>query len=240
MSLINQLKDQPEETQDRFRKFYLDTYRSGQGMKVLEFLRNPDNIRNLRKALPVRILTGDEADKIVKDATGATDNWLTVEQAERMPAHLSRDTGSKILGLIANGKANEVLLSLDFENDDLFCEGVYEVNLDDNTFKREDHDGCDVYDLENLPTDNEFQFPRSDNMIDPVRPEDAVTTDAEDSFAVFRVNGLFLVRPVFPDGRVGATISVYEREAEAEVLRDELIEHLGAWSEIAWKEFANV
>ena len=38
MSLINQLKDQPEETQDRFRKFYLDTYQDSNLVNFLESL----------------------------------------------------------------------------------------------------------------------------------------------------------------------------------------------------------
>lgn len=77
-------------------------------------------------------------------------------------------------------------------------------------------------------------------LIDPVIPSEAITTDVEDSFVVFEINELHIVRPVFPDGRVGISLFITEDRSEAEDVRDELIEHLGSWSEIAWKEFAEI
>jgi hypothetical protein len=48
---------------------------------------------------------------------------------------LSRDTGSGILEVISNAtQPIPLYLDLDFENDTLMCEGVYTINLDDNTF----------------------------------------------------------------------------------------------------------
>ena len=49
---------------------------------------------------------------------------------------LSRDTGAKILGIVA-GATGEIKLqnSLDFSQDSLFCEWAYVVDFDQNTFE---------------------------------------------------------------------------------------------------------
>jgi hypothetical protein len=53
---------------------------------------------------------------------------------EKYPS-LTRDTCTEILYVIANAtEPVPIHLDLEFEDDDLFCEGVYEVNLDNKTY----------------------------------------------------------------------------------------------------------
>lgn len=62
--------------------------------------------------------------------------------------------------------------------------------------------------------------------------EEVVTTDVSDSYVVFKLNDEFAVRQVFPDGRLGLTLFVFETETEAEIARDGLLEHLAEWVEV--------
>ena len=116
-----------------------DHYPSGQGVTAFEFLRGADNITNLRNNIKIKTYTPSESemDEIVNQFANENGmmTWEMGEQFTKMYPSLSRDTGAGILELIAN--ADEIVplvLDKEFENDDLFCEGVYTINLDDNTF----------------------------------------------------------------------------------------------------------
>lgn len=110
-----------------------DGYPSGQGLGVLEFLRTVDlpdfkeQVRGLRWAT--------QADEQAMDdalGTGGS-SWITMEQADELrrnyPA-MSRDTGSSILTLVADGDVQVVRDSRSFALDSLFCEWAYVIDLD--------------------------------------------------------------------------------------------------------------
>jgi hypothetical protein len=104
-----------------------DHYPSGQGLTALRFLRDETNVEKLDKGLYWLYETTDEDVEETLDRTG--DNFATAYPS------LTRDTGAGILELIANAKgALPVVLKTDFENDELFCEGVFTVDLDKKRF----------------------------------------------------------------------------------------------------------
>jgi hypothetical protein len=62
-----------------------------------------------------------------------------------------------ILGIVAN--SNSLIKTVDnteFANDTLFCEGIYEVDFSTNKFTSNYNDIVSMYDLDNLPTDEEY------------------------------------------------------------------------------------
>jgi hypothetical protein len=97
-----------------------DHYPSGQGLTALNFLRDENNIANLEKNLNLLYYpTKDEIETI---------------SSEEYPS-FSRDTGAGILELIANSTGPvPIFLDTDFENDELFCEGVYTIDLSSKLF----------------------------------------------------------------------------------------------------------
>lgn len=120
-----------------------DHYPSGQGLTALRFLRDEANVDKLDKGLYWLYETNDE--EIDKTAERAGDNFQTAYPS------LTRDTGAEILELIANAKgAIPVLLSTDFEKDELFCEGVFTVNLDDKTFTTKTDNNITTLPLDSL------------------------------------------------------------------------------------------
>ena len=117
-----------------------DHYPSGQGITILNFLRDQDNIEKLKNSFDLH-LTYEASDEELKkiyanyfDETGMG----TMEQSDNFGKDypsLTRDTGGGILEVIANAtEPIPLVLDKEFRNDDLFCEGVYEINLDDETF----------------------------------------------------------------------------------------------------------
>jgi hypothetical protein len=115
-----------------------DHYPSGQGLTALRFLRDEANVDKLDKGLYwLYEVESKDVGEIV-DRIGE-DNFVTAYPS------LIRDTGAGILELIANAKgALPVLLDSDFEKDELFCEGVFTVNLDDRTFTTK-HDEIETF-----------------------------------------------------------------------------------------------
>jgi hypothetical protein len=119
-----------------------DHYPSGQGLTALRFLRDESNVDKLDKGLYWLYETNDE--DIEKTAERTGDNFQTAYPS------LIRDTGAEILELIANAKgAIPILLNTDFEKDELFCEGVFTVDLDKKIFITK-HDGIETI----LPLDS--------------------------------------------------------------------------------------
>jgi hypothetical protein len=116
-----------------------DHYPSGQGKVVFEFLRGADNISKLTNGIKnhIYVPSENEYNEIVNGYSNES-GMMTMEQGDsfgKVYPSLTRDTGSGILEVIANADSPVPLyLDLEFENDDLFCEGVYTVNLDNETF----------------------------------------------------------------------------------------------------------
>ena len=115
-----------------------DHYPSGQGVVVLQFLRNPNNVAALIKGLDnVHYPTDAELETLAKPYT-KENGMMTFEMGDKFSADypsLTRDTGAGILEVIASAEGL-VPLSMDygFEDDELWCEGVFTINLDTKTF----------------------------------------------------------------------------------------------------------
>lgn len=118
-----------------------DHYPSGQGLTALNFLANPANVDKLRAGLANVYVPSDEEREALVASYHNGDGWMNMEQGDRFNQDfpsLTRDTGAGILQVIADSTDKIPLyLDTDFKNDRLFCEGVYTINLDNNTFTTE-------------------------------------------------------------------------------------------------------
>jgi hypothetical protein len=139
-----------------------DHYPSGVGLEVLAFVRDEQNVINLKNNIKdmARISSQDELDKIAKEFSDQVDGLMTMEQSEaykdKYPS-LHRDTGASILTLIANATTPiPIILDTEFEEDGLFCEGVYTVDLDQRMFISRYADRLLVFMLDDLPTDEGY------------------------------------------------------------------------------------
>lgn len=106
-----------------------DGYPSGQGVTVLEFIRNivDSNLVNefAYKVKNCRWITEEEAATIEEDR-----NW-----PNKYP-ELSRDAGAEILQMVMNSENGLVLAnSIDFAADSLFCEWAWLIDLDSGIFE---------------------------------------------------------------------------------------------------------
>jgi hypothetical protein len=132
-----------------------DGYPSYSGTTALEFLRDKTNRENLKQRLTlVQFITDEEADSIYK-SFDSTD-WENKDFLNEYPG-LHRDTGVKILEAVAS--ATETVKTVDnteFADDSLFCEGIYEVDFSTNSFISRYHGTTIEYDLDTLPTDEEY------------------------------------------------------------------------------------
>ena len=138
-----------------------DHYPSGQGVAILSFLRGEGNLELLKNGIKnIKNISDETLDKYVNEFSDNENGMMTMEQAEsfkdKYPS-LSRDTGGEILSVIANA-TNEIPLVLDpeFEKDDLFCEGVYTVDLDQSMFISKYADRLLVFMFNDLPTDEGY------------------------------------------------------------------------------------
>ncbi|KAI4717164.1 hypothetical protein E4T48_06644 [Aureobasidium sp. EXF-10727] len=115
-----------------------DGYPSGQGLKILSFLRDISNIARLQDALDsndnrIIVISDEERTAYFEDL-----ERQQIEQKSFMPLpaipSLSRDTGAGILAIVANvTKAEPVkihLCEVDFLTDKVFMEWAWVVDLD--------------------------------------------------------------------------------------------------------------
>lgn len=115
-----------------------DHYPSGQGITVFNFLKNAANVEKLTKNLGlIERPSTEELDRIYSNYANEN-GMMTLDDGDRFDndyPSLTRDTGAGILEVIANATGPVPLyLDLDFKNDQLFCEGVYTVDLTNKTF----------------------------------------------------------------------------------------------------------
>ena len=119
-----------------------DGYPSGQGVIVLSFLkkivRSPKTLGKFGEKVSELTEISDEAlDKLWTEA-GSVNGSISCEKADifgKSHPEFSRDTGAKILGLIYQGKINEISNQVAFVGDGLFCEWAYVIDLDKKTFE---------------------------------------------------------------------------------------------------------
>lgn len=117
-----------------------DGYPSGQGVDVLNFLKNKKRVNGLRKSLNrVRFLEPEGKDKGFYESYEAnTPEWSnepdnrTVEQKYWFDSYISRDIGANILSKVSESREKEIILknSIGFAGDSLFCEWAYVIDFD--------------------------------------------------------------------------------------------------------------
>ena len=133
-----------------------DGYPSYSGIQALNFLRDEGNQALLEAKLDlVQFITDEECDELYNASKSSTD-WENKDFLTAYPG-LHRDTGIGILSVVAN--AVYPVKSIDnteFANDSLFCEGIYEVDFRHNKFTSNFNDIVAEYDLDKLPTDEEY------------------------------------------------------------------------------------
>jgi hypothetical protein len=132
-----------------------DGYPSYSGIKALEFLRDKVNRDNLLVELQnVQFVGDEEVDQLYKQFE--TTDWENKDFLNAYPG-LHRDTGIGILEVVANSTDTiKTVDNTEFANDSLFCEGIYEVDFSTNKFTSNFNDVVAMYDLDNLPTDEEY------------------------------------------------------------------------------------
>jgi hypothetical protein len=132
-----------------------DGYPQHSGLKTLDFLRDETLKDSLLQRLTlVQFITDEECDTIYKSFDNT--DWENKDFLNEYPG-LHRDTGVDILLAVAS--ATETLKTIDnsdFRNDELFCEGVYEVDFSNNNFISTYGGRTVEFDLDNLPTDEEY------------------------------------------------------------------------------------
>lgn len=146
-----------------------DGYPSGQGLTVLNFLREA-NLDKFREQISKCKFIEDEDfyNKAYAELNIDTkDGYVSFEDAEIFASkypQLSRDIGGKILDFVLNN--NDVLLtdSIDFANDSLFCEWAYVVDLDKNLL--EVYQG---FNSKPLSEDERFFGPKDENGYYPIK-----------------------------------------------------------------------
>jgi hypothetical protein len=114
-----------------------DGYPEGQGVTVLEFLRDKMNQRKFVAGLKNLVRADDNLVSTLWKSMGADESGLvSLDVSHRFAKaypSLHRDTGAKILEMIQNSDSVMVNLALDFWDDALFCEWAYEIDLDAET-----------------------------------------------------------------------------------------------------------
>jgi len=118
-----------------------DGYPEGQGVEILNFLHNGFIREVFERQLQNNISFGTEEElheqwKICgADDSGWVDSKVSDLHAKLYPENC-RDTGADILSIIQlTQKPLKLCNSLDFAGDSLFCEWVYVIDLDKNTFE---------------------------------------------------------------------------------------------------------
>ncbi len=117
-----------------------DGYPEGQGLDILNFLRNEFDRELFESKLNmIRFGTHEELYNQWKECGAGDSEWVSMEVADKhtkLYPENSRDTGAKILSIIQN--TNKPLIldnSLAFAADSLFCEWAYVIDLDKNIFE---------------------------------------------------------------------------------------------------------
>ncbi|EME78981.1 uncharacterized protein MYCFIDRAFT_87492 [Pseudocercospora fijiensis CIRAD86] len=103
-----------------------DGYPEGQGWDIVQFLLRSSNIKALK--------TGLQYIKVIESNDQLNQQVVNNDQGPfPSPASLSRETGAKILEIVAQAteqNAVPIVKELGFVNDGLFCEWAYVVDLD--------------------------------------------------------------------------------------------------------------
>ncbi len=121
-----------------------DGYPDGQGIDILNFLRECDMEKYSQEVSKLREITESEAKEVEK-----IENW-----PEKYP-FLSRDCGADIHSLIQNGQVPYVRM-ISKEEANKWCEGFYCINLKERTFESNFDEEHSVHSLDNLPSEEDY------------------------------------------------------------------------------------
>ena len=106
---------------------------TGQGQIIQDFMNNEMDLRILKAKVKRLVWASDEEIVSCWKDVGAAGELVTVAQSrefKRIHPEFHRDTGAEILSMVQASKIYRVASSLDFRKDELFCEYVYDLNLD--------------------------------------------------------------------------------------------------------------
>ena len=138
-----------------------DHYPAGQGTKILDILTSRYNsVKHLELALDkCEFVSDDERERIYANYNAkyadvveyGQDNFTAI-----LPS-LSRDTCGDILNVVIWSAGPVPLVDeREFENDNLFCEGVYEINYQTNKFISKYGGQVVEYALDELPEMSDY------------------------------------------------------------------------------------
>ena len=132
-----------------------DGYPQYSGIKALEFLRDKTLVENLRNRLTlVEFIDDQEAEAIYE---GFDHDYNDPTKYDLEYPGLTRNTGIDILLAVASATATlKTIDNSEFAKDTLFCEGIYGVDFSTNKFTSIYADTKVSYDLDDLPTDEEY------------------------------------------------------------------------------------
>jgi hypothetical protein len=114
-----------------------DHYPEGQGIKILSILTTDRYaVEELELALDkCYFTTEEEREAIYSDYNSKYPETTHMKKFSSMVPSLSRDTCGDILNVVRWSAGPIPLMDeSEFESDDLFCEGVYEINYNTNKF----------------------------------------------------------------------------------------------------------
>jgi hypothetical protein len=142
-----------------------DGYPEGQGYGILEFLQKEGNLENLKSNLPkcrfFDVENNEEDKKFIDEYEKNAPAWSnepdkrTEEQKIWWSTYMHRDLGCDILTNIADSKDEEILLQKEeMEEDDIWIEYWYDINLKENTLRVND---LISFDINNLPKKENFK-----------------------------------------------------------------------------------
>jgi hypothetical protein len=136
-----------------------DHYPEGQGVKILSILTTDRYaVEELELALDKCYFTTEaERESIYSDYNSKYPETTHMKKFSSMVPSLSRDTCGDILNVVRWSAGPIPLMDeSEFENDDLFCEGVYEVNYNTNKFISKFGGVTVEFPLDKLPTHEEY------------------------------------------------------------------------------------
>jgi hypothetical protein len=133
-----------------------DGYPSYTGTRILDFISEHKMLDKIEKSLvKARFATQEELAELSKPFVNDED-MMTFEQGQDfsiMYPSLTRDTGCDILRVLVYSNATIPLQDeSEFENDDLFCEGVYTIDFSTRKFTTKWNGFEESFSLDELPT----------------------------------------------------------------------------------------
>lgn len=136
-----------------------DHYPSGQGITILKILRNIDLEKFSKQLDKCRFTNQKDSDDfdLYCESIGAKNGWANSSQSDLINAKyplLSRDLGGVIINEVYESELDSIVLAEC--KDANWVEGIYTINLDDNTFNVQYYNFDETFSLLDLPSDEDF------------------------------------------------------------------------------------